>query len=200
MKYVDIREADERTKSEFWNLYESAFPANERRTSDLFAETLLSPEFCPMCVFDDAGEFCGLICIWQFEKYVYGEHLATVPEKRNCGLGAKIFAETMEKVVGERRFVFEVEKPETPIAIRRIEFYKRLGCVMNDFYYVQPPYSLDSEGLELLIMSYPSGLSRAKYEEFLDSVYPRAYALAFRFYDLNIVINRMKKVLEDGNR
>lgn len=200
MKFVDISETDERTKSEFWELYESAFPTNERRTTAMFDETLKSPEFCPICIFDEVGEFCGLFCIWQFEKYVYGEHFATVPEKRNCGLGAEIFAETMKNIVGERRFVFEVEKPETPIAARRIEFYKRLGCVMNELYYVQPPYAIDEEPLELRIMSYPSGLSRAEYGEYLDCVYPRSYALAFRLYDLNIVINRMKKALEGGDR
>lgn len=51
--------------------------------------------------------------------------------------------------------LIEVEKPETEEARRRIAFYEKNGFRMReDINYVQPPYSAEQSGEEMMLMTH----------------------------------------------
>ena len=75
------------------------------------------------------------------------------PEHRGKNIGRKLLSHLF-KTVGENVLI-EVEKPETEEARRRIRFYESCGFRMReDINYVQPPYSAEQSGVEMMLMTH----------------------------------------------
>lgn len=135
-------------------LYHASFPPAERRPDNKLS-ALMETEASPMVVnaikMDD--EFIGLITFWEFDHFVYIEHFATVHHVRGMGLGTKTLDFVKSKF--SKPIVLEIEMPESsPIAARRMEFYRRNGFKpLWDFNYIQPPYSPELPSMQLLLMS-----------------------------------------------
>ena len=91
-------------------------------------------------------------------------------------LGAGLLQELLQGL--EVQTVLEVEPPEREIAARRIRFYERNGFALNPYDdYVQPALSAEGEELPLLLMTYPSAVTRAEYEQIRDELYRKVYGL-----------------------
>lgn len=143
--------------SDFLRLYRISFPPEEQRPyadekaldsflkahSDLFHITAVIHN----------GSFAGFISTWHFPGYIYGEHAAIDPSLRNNGVGSEMFAHWFQSA--PRGLLIEVEPAgSTPMADRRIAFYKRLGFVeRNEIDYIQPPYSDTLAPVPLTIMT-----------------------------------------------
>ncbi len=134
-------------------LYESAFPADERRDFAAWLQLLEhEPAFRVVAVYDD-NAFAGFISFWQWENWRYAEHFAIDGSRRGGGIGAAAFQQFLQ--MDSRPLIGEVELPTDNIAQRRIAFYERLGLVSHpDYTYIQPPYSADKSALQLLLMTY----------------------------------------------
>lgn len=143
----------------FIELYHESFPADERRkwtTNEDARQFFLTNRDCRAFLgFDSEGNFVGLLIYWHLgDHLLYCEHLAVCPKMRGKGIGSKMISR-LKDVSGDR-IIVEVEPPETEIARRRIGFYERLGLVAHpEIEYVQPPYSPESNALNLLIMNSP---------------------------------------------
>lgn len=141
----------------FLKLYNEAFPADERRE---YRDERHLAEFIKMkggkfdaFVAKDGDFFIGFMSYWRFEKYVYVEHFAVVPEQRGRNIG-KLMLNHLFKEVGEN-VIGEVEMPDTEIACRRIGFYERNGFrVRKEFVYMQPPYDPSKKPVPMLIITH----------------------------------------------
>ena len=141
----------------FLKLYNSAFPADERR---LYKDTEHLASFIHMkggkfhvFTVEDGGEFLGFLSYWVFEGYVYVEHFAVEPEHRGRNIGRKMLHHLFEEVSPD--VLIEVELPETDEARRRIRFYEQNGFrVRSDFEYVQPPYGEGQKPLKMLLITH----------------------------------------------
>lgn len=128
-----------------------ALPADERRT-DADQRKIIAgePRFRSLAVLSD-GSFAGFLNLWNFDDFIYIEHLATLPALRNRGIGAAalrlLFAQT------DKPCVLEADPPVTEIAKRRIAFYARLGFGLWDRDYIQPAYSKGKRPLHLRLMA-----------------------------------------------
>lgn len=121
-------------------LYEQAFPPEERRPADKM------PPADSAFTFYAVGD-CGLLTTWNFGSFTYVEHFAIYPEKRGNGIGAKALQQLQGTVV------LEVEPPESgDMARRRVDFYVRNGFRMLDFDYIQPPYAPGLSPVKLRLM------------------------------------------------
>lgn len=133
-------------------LYESAFPAHERRPWDKWLEVALDPDFRLYVITLD-GRQAGFLTVWRFPAFSYVEHFAIDPELRGKGLGG----EAIQLVVEHTGLpvILEVEPAETSAdAARRIDFYRRHGFHSHDdFGYVQPPYTPGMPGLPMKLMT-----------------------------------------------
>ena len=131
-------------------VFEESFPIEERplfdtiysRPSDMF-------HFDVVCA---DGNPIGVFTYWHFGSWVYVEHFAVAQEYRNHNYGTRIMTLFMKQT--SLPIILEVEKPDSDMALRRVNFYKRLGFIHNEaIHYLQPSYHQEGDMLPLDIMS-----------------------------------------------
>lgn len=147
-----------------WKLYQESFPKCERRSKERHEEILKLPNFMPYHIYEN-GEFIGFVYLWNWNTFYYGEHLATLPEVRGGGVGAKVLQELF-KIIDGQMLILEIDPPITEIAKRRQKFYERLGIITTDHDFIHPSYQLPQDPHKLVIMSYPTAVSKVLFEEF----------------------------------
>lgn len=134
-------------------LYESAFPANERRDCDKLLSLVEENPFFHLYAFTEDDAFTGFLSCWNWGDCRYFEHFAVEPAFRNGGRGAKYLQSVVEMELSP--VILEVEPPVDEMAQRRIGFYQRNGFKLwSDISYIQPPYSADKESVELKLMTF----------------------------------------------
>ncbi len=139
---------------QFLTLYHASFPAAERRPDDkLIAMMRSGHSDMTVSAIKMDNELIGLLVFWEFDDFIYIEHFATLHHLRGMGLGAKTL--DLIKSRHDKPLVLEIEMPESsPIAARRLEFYRRNGFRPQwDFHYIQPPYSPELPSMRLLLMA-----------------------------------------------
>ena len=147
------------TASEYYsfveNLLESAFPKEECRDKKLQREcTDNNPKFKCNLIQTTYGQPIGVITRWDFGDFIYIEHFAIEQEERRHGYGSEALSKLL-KMEGKRA-ILEVEMPYYPndAAMKRIQFYKRLGFQLRRIPYKQPPYRKGDEWLPMKLMTY----------------------------------------------
>lgn len=137
--------------NEWLNLYEDAFPRQERRERDELMCFLSEKTEMHAMFVEENGAFAGLCVYWDFEVFVYIEHLAVVPERRCNGVGGSVLEE-----LWHRRPVFHLLEVEpahsSETAARRIDGYRRHGFEVISRQYLQPPYRKRNQPLPLWLM------------------------------------------------
>ena len=141
--------------TEFPALYEAlaeAFPENERRDrADALA--LLDRTDYRLLRIEEGGKRVGLFSLFDLGDFLFIEHFLTLPEFRNRGLGAMALS-----LLATRPLVLEAERPDTPMAERRLAFYGRNGFFINPLDYAQPPYRKTDAPTPMLLLSSPTPL------------------------------------------
>lgn len=149
---MELRYIETSTQWEFSKeLYHSAFNDNERREwSKVMALQSCDKRFAIYTI-EENGEMLGLLSLWHFDTFTYGEHFAVSPMYRDRGIGAKIM-QKLDSIAGER-VVIEVEPPIEDIDKRRVGFYERQGFTFIDKPYIQPAYAANKKALPMNIMT-----------------------------------------------
>jgi ribosomal protein S18 acetylase RimI-like enzyme len=156
-----------------YNLYSLAFPASERRTwADLEYELTYQKNFFANVIIKDET-FVGFLNFWKFDRFCYIEHLAVLPASRGKNIGT-IAVELLTKSI-KLPFVLEVEMPSTPDAIRRINFYERLGFSVVNHPYAQPPYDRDGFLLPMMLMCNDKHFAENHFETIKAIIYTQVY-------------------------
>lgn len=153
---------DENLFSRAFSLYESAFPAPERRDAPEHRRILENPDYRPAVILEK-GQFAGILFYWERSEFVFLEHFATLPALRGQGLGAKALELLKQK---GKPVLLEIEPPEDTLTRRRYGFYRRNGFVMNPHRHIQPKYRREDPPLELKLLSYPAPVDDAFYRRF----------------------------------
>lgn len=152
-----------------WKLYENSFPLEERRLLDA-QEHLMRKHDYHFDVIIDENQLIGFLLWWDFETYRFIDHFATSIEQRNKGFGKLILENFMAS--NDKPILLEVELPDSSIKLRRINFYERLGFKLNQHYYEIPPLNDNQSSLQLLLMSYPSFISKKDVDQFIERYHP----------------------------
>ncbi len=157
--------------NEIWSIYESSFPPEERR--DLQSQkSILACDHYHVVPLRDDGNVVGFIAYWQLPAIVFVEHLAIKSDMRGKGHGTKAIKQLTAKYP---RVVLEVEKPDTPQAKRRINFYQHLGFHLNQYSYMQPPYYPNKQPVPLLLMTFPYQVDLAQFNQIRHQLYSTVY-------------------------
>lgn len=159
-------------------LLHKSFPLTERRDDEIQREfTDNNPLFTAYLITDsdNPATNIGIITLWSLSNFCYVEHLATSPEVRNQGYGAKIMEALKNKVNGI--IVLEVEKPEDEMSIRRIKFYERCGFRLSHKEYIQPAYREGGESLPMHIMFYGTESIDDCFEKIKSDIYHNVYGV-----------------------
>lgn len=136
-----------------FEIMEKSFPAEEHGSKRLHCAELLKKEFRCMC-YEPQGVPVGFMNYYEFreENLIFLEHFAVNPDIRGNGLGSRLM-EHFKEICSPLPIVLEVEPPENEIERRRIEFYKRMGFVLNEGEYFQPPFTEGCPDVPLKLMS-----------------------------------------------
>jgi GNAT superfamily N-acetyltransferase len=152
-------------------LLQDSFVAEEYR--EYTQELLQNPVFTMRAVFAEQS-FVGVITCWEFEEFVFLEHIATDPKVRGQSIGALVIQATIDLHRGMIH-IGEIERPETEIAVRRMGFFKRLGFQINPYDYIQPPYGEGKAPVPMLMISLPEILSQEVFERIKERLYSYVY-------------------------
>ena len=169
MKLIRLKNISDNYFQKAWNLYEDAFPFEERRLLDDQSYVLQNDSY-HFDILIDKNQFMGFILWWDFETHRYIDHFATSIEQRNKGYGKFILSNFID--CNDKPVMLEVELPTSIINERRIKFYERVGFKLNQHYYEIPPLKEDQSPLQLLIMSYPSIISEKDVDQFVKKYHP----------------------------
>jgi len=132
--------------------YNDSFPEAERRAFSLVRELLRDNPSFSLYVLLRGNQYAGFITAWQWDDFVYVEHFAIDESARNGGIGGKAMSQFMN--LFEKPIILEVEIPVDEMSRRRIGFYERLGFVLDNHVYYQPPYREGETWLEMRLMSF----------------------------------------------
>ena len=177
LKQERIRSVDAIHFDAAWQLYINSFPHDERRNKDYQERTMLFEDY-HFDILTENDAFVGFVLWWDFKKFVYIEHLATMPKERGRGLG-KLAIERFFELKDNKTILLEVEIPEEEIQHRRINFYQRLGLKLNQQDYKHPAYHAGEDDVELLIMTYPNEISAHELADFCKTCHPIIHAETF---------------------
>ncbi len=156
-------------------LYESAFPPSERRPTDEWIYKISNePAFTLYFIVDERQHFLGFITLWNFDDFSYIEHFATQGYVRGQGIGGRAI-DMLRTLEPEKCIILEAEPPEDPMAIRRIEFYKRHGFRLLDYEYIQPPYSPDNVAIHLKLMTNLDNINKEHIENVVATIKRHVY-------------------------
>lgn len=142
-----------------WNLYESSFPAIEKRTVEEQALTLQKEPYTFMTCHEEST-FIGIITFWNIDGFTYIEHFAVNETLRGQNYGSKVLNHFIKKY---KNIFLEIEPPICDISTRRLSFYKKLGFVQNDIKHFQAPFRKNDTPLQLDILSWNTPLDKQKY-------------------------------------
>lgn len=135
-------------------LLHSAFPPEERRDDDRQRiNTDKESRFYTLYIYRDGDKPLpvGVLTYWDFDSFLYIEHLAIDPSLRGQGYGQTVLAS-----FGQSRphpIVLEVEHPTDEQSRRRIRFYQQCGFTLWPCDYLQPPYRKGDSPLPLYLMA-----------------------------------------------
>ncbi|QHL89127.1 GNAT family N-acetyltransferase [Nibribacter ruber] len=155
-----------------WQLYEEAFPPEERRSLPQQDTLLQEPAYSFNAIFHKK-DLVGILGFWQLPSVVFLEHFAIHAAGRGQGLGEKVLQQFLAE--SSAPVVLEVEPPATELARRRIRFYERLGFLLHSFPYQQPPYSPEKPWVPLQLMSFPKALALPAFETMVQDLYRQVY-------------------------
>lgn len=124
MESIRIETTEHPLFAQLWKLYNDSFPRVERRTLE-HQKTALRSELYSLLAYTDEGKFVGLVGYWEFDSYVYIEHLCVDPSLRSGGYGSRI----MKHLCGstDKTVILEIEPVVDEPTARRLRFYEKLG-------------------------------------------------------------------------
>ena len=155
--------------------YNDSFPEAERRAFSLVRELVKEePRFTVYTLFKD-GVYAGFITAWRFTAFIYVEHFAIDAFSRNGGIGGESMKQFM--VLCDAPVVLEVEMPADEMSKRRIGFYERLGYVLDNHVYFQPPYRPGESLLEMRLMTHGKIDLSKSFEDVKNNLYRYVYGV-----------------------
>lgn len=156
----------------FWDIYRSSFPVNERRSRNSQLSISANKSYS-MGLLEYNGSPAGIIACWDLKDFIFMEHFAIHSDFHGKGMGSSYLAGYVSSL--SKPLIIEVDLPADDKSRRRISFYKRLGFIMNDYDYVQPPYESDQKSVSMRLMSFPAKISQKEFPKVRDRLHYYVY-------------------------
>ena len=115
-----ITDAEDKDFQKLMELYQEAFPEEERRDLAQLGAMLQAEQRMSFNAVECDGSLAGLFVYWDFGTFYYLEHLAVYPDMRNKKIGQQVLDWIKGNLQGLR--LLEVERAETEMAIRRVHY------------------------------------------------------------------------------
>lgn len=156
------------------NIYLESFPPEERRDwNELLQLTHLS--HFNFYSINHAAKPVGLITVWKWQKLAFIEHFAIDKSLQGLGIGSKVLKMIQQDLAST--IILETELPNDEMAIRRINFYTRLGFHICQEEYYQPPYAGEKKAVKMFLMSSPDRITKEEFESVRFMLYKEVYKI-----------------------
>ena len=160
--FKDINDIHDKHYNIAWEIYRSSFPIFEQRDIDSQMKAMKDDKFnCRVYIENDI--VIGILFFWQWKNYRYIEHFAISKDIRGKNYGSKILSEFCTE---QYLNILEIDLPIDKVSISRLNFYERLGFLINKYDHIHPPYRLGYKGHDLKVLSYKNFLDDKEYNEF----------------------------------
>ena len=162
-----------------WEIYEEAFPADERRSLEA-QKALFEKWRYRFQAINLEGQVIGLIADWTLEGgrergYHFIEHYAIRKDLRGKGHGSRVLREYIHE--SNRRIILETERPTTNDQKRRIKFWENGGLNLNEYDYIQPAYSKEKKPVPMFLMTWIDELNPKQFEDIRRDIHHYVYCL-----------------------
>lgn len=144
-----------------WETYSTSFPEYEKRLLASHKKSISDPNFFANVIYDN-NSYIGFIFFWKLESFIFIEHFAIDEKHRNKNYGSKIISKVLSNYY-DFTILLEIDPPNKEIAIRRLNFYKRLGFVENNLVHYNLPYQNSLEDYRLELLSSNRAISKEEY-------------------------------------
>jgi len=157
IKYIKLTNGSLPAFSFIKELYEEAFPIQERRDwASLLG--LLNHQDMQVDLLVAEESPVGFIIWWKIQDWRFVEHFAISSEVRGKGYGAEVMRYYLD--VFEGKMLLEVEPAITLDNCRRISFYEKMGLSLIDVAYRQPSYIEKDLSYPMHLMAKPSFIAQ----------------------------------------
>jgi len=156
-----------------YDLFERSFVPAELRPYEKMKMRFCHHDFKIYGYFQNE-QLLAAISVWEFKDFIYVENFAVDEKLRGKGIGSSLLKE-LRSLYPKQLLILEVEVPYDDISQRRIGFYERCGYCLNLFTFQQPPLRENAQDVQLMIMSYPFQLTRARFEELKEELFRIVY-------------------------
>lgn len=163
MEFLRIEPTDISRWKSVWKLYEESFPVAERRKHEDHLRTFGDEHFFPLSAWE-SGQLIGILFYWEWDSYRYLEYLAVNPELRGRGYGSQMLYYLRDS---DHTIILEIDPLVNELSVRRLQFYERAGFTLTPYRFIHLPYRKEAQPQELLILSYPSMITKAQHDDFL---------------------------------
>jgi GNAT superfamily N-acetyltransferase len=162
-KIHQIKSTEDQYFAEFWEIYTTSFPLDERRVSEQEIAVFEKTEY-QVNGYLSEDHLIGFIAFWTAKAFIFIEHFAVAPEVQGKGFGHIILKQFIE---GEAiPVILEIEPPVDDLTNRRLRFYESAGFVKNKHLHFQPPYHTEASPLQLNILTFPHQITPDLYLQF----------------------------------
>lgn len=154
------------------NIYEKSFPIEERRDFSLVLDICKTDSLSLNLIYDKET-MVGILNYWDFNDFLYIEHLAVSEQYRNKKIASKV----LEQLNAQNKLIIlEVELPTDELSRRRIGFYQRNSFSIQPFTYFQPPYRKGEERIKMHLMANTQlPINKTKYDEVVGIIEKKVY-------------------------
>lgn len=163
---------DQKDFAEFYSILTESFPADELRSRYEHLALLSEPAYKVWAHYEEK-ELQGFLTVWMLSDFAFIEHFAVKSSCRNSGLGSRLLQELSGKL--GKRLCLEAELPETDMAKRRLDFYRRNGFFVNEFPYLQPALEEGKSPVPLYILTTDGPIDIEEFKSLVTEIYQTVY-------------------------
>ncbi|MBD8390308.1 GNAT family N-acetyltransferase [Dysgonomonas sp. BGC7] len=161
--FCRIKGEEDKYYKQFLSVYKSSFPVFEQRSQEQQSAAFKNNSYCLVALVK-GDKLASFISYWEFDDYIYIEHLAVNSELRGQNIGSftlSKFAQNNRKIL-----LLEIDPLVDEVSKRRLCFYKKLGYKVNPYHHHHPAYRQGYDSHELLVLSLSEVLSENMYNRF----------------------------------
>lgn len=175
IKFIEMKE-DLKNKDFYKDLYNDAFPPEERWNFDMTLENKHKDNYKFYGILDDDTPI-GLTMLWDLDDFNYGEYLAIDKKFRGNKYGTEVLTKIL-KMLSDKLIVIEVEPYDlNEIAKKRIEWYQRFGLVLSEYDYDMPciDENKNISSIKMKIMTSRKIQNKEEHDNITKILYNRIY-------------------------
>jgi ribosomal protein S18 acetylase RimI-like enzyme len=133
-----------------YQLYQEAFPEDERRSLAQLINCFNNTKY-KLTGFWLTNNFVGFIEYWNFDSFIFVEHIAVSENFRGKSIGKKIMQTILKQDIP---IYLEIELAIDEISKKRLGFYQNLNFEKLPIKYFQPAYSSEKRSIEMHLMAF----------------------------------------------